>query len=78
MPGDRAAGKEVIPVSGRDKAGNTAQAAKGKAKRAAGKAAGNPYAQAEGAGKKKANLKQAGEKLKDTGQEVTDGLRRWT
>jgi uncharacterized protein YjbJ (UPF0337 family) len=53
-------------VSTRDKARNTARAAKGKAKRAAGKAAGNPYAQAAGARKKKANLKQAGEKLKDT------------
>jgi len=50
-----------------DKTRNTDLAAKGKAKRAAGKAAGNPYAQAEGsAGKKNANLKQAGEKLKDT------------
>lgn len=45
-------------MSTRDKARNTA--------RAAGKAAGNPYAQAAGARKKKANLKQAGEKLKDT------------
>jgi uncharacterized protein YjbJ (UPF0337 family) len=53
-------------VSTRDKARNTARAAKGKAKRAAGKAAGNPYAQAAGAQKKKANPKQAGEKLKDT------------
>ena len=54
-------------MSNRDKARNTAQAAKGGAKRAAGKAAGNPYAQAEGtAEKKKASLKQAGEKLKDT------------
>ena len=54
-------------MSKRDRARNTAQAAKGTAKRAAGKAAGNPYAQAEGAAeKKKANLKQAGEKLKDT------------
>jgi uncharacterized protein YjbJ (UPF0337 family) len=54
-------------MSKRDKARNTAQAAKGKVKRAAGKAAGNPYAQAEGsAEKKKANVKQAGEKLKDT------------
>jgi uncharacterized protein YjbJ (UPF0337 family) len=54
-------------VSKRDKARNTAQVAKGAAKRAAGKAAGNPYAQAEGAAEKeKANLKQAGEKLKDT------------
>jgi uncharacterized protein YjbJ (UPF0337 family) len=41
--------KEVIPVSRRDKAGNTVQAAKGKAKRVAGKAAGNPYARAEAA-----------------------------
>jgi uncharacterized protein YjbJ (UPF0337 family) len=48
------------------RARNTVQAAKGKAKRAAGKAAGNPYAQAEGGGKMKASLKQAGEKLKDT------------
>jgi uncharacterized protein YjbJ (UPF0337 family) len=62
-----AAGKEVAVMSKRDKARNTAQAAKGKAKRAAGKAAGDPYAQAKGgAEKKKANLKQAGEKLKDT------------
>ena len=54
-------------MSKRDKARNTAQAAKGKAKRAAGKATGDPYAQAKGgAEKKKANLKQAGEKLKDT------------
>ena len=53
-------------MSKRDKARNTGQAAKGKAKKTAGKAAGNPYAQAEGtAEKKKANLKQAGEKLKD-------------
>jgi hypothetical protein len=29
-------------------------------------------------GKKKASLAQAGEKLKDTGKEVTDGLKRWT
>jgi hypothetical protein len=29
-------------------------------------------------GRKKANLAQAGEKLKDTGKEVRDGLRRWT
>jgi uncharacterized protein YjbJ (UPF0337 family) len=54
-------------MSKRDKARNTAQAAKGKGKQAAGKAAGDPYTQAKGATeKKKANLKQAGEKLKDT------------
>jgi len=54
----------LFPVSRRDKAGTTAQAAKGKAERVAGKAAGNPNAKAEG--RKKANLKQAGAKLKDT------------
>ncbi len=54
-------------MSKRDKARNTAQAAKGKGKQAAGKAAGDPYIQAKGATeKKKANLKQGGEKLKDT------------
>ena len=53
-------------MSKRDKARNTAQAAKGKSKKAAGKAAGNPYTQAKGeAEKEKADLKQAGEKLKD-------------
>jgi uncharacterized protein YjbJ (UPF0337 family) len=59
--------KEALSMSNRDKARNTAQAAKGKTKRAAGKAVGNPYAQVEGgAEKKKADVKQAGEKLKDT------------
>jgi uncharacterized protein YjbJ (UPF0337 family) len=54
-------------VSKRDKLRNKAQAAKGTTKRAAGKAAGNPRAQVKGgAKKKKANVKQAGEKLKDT------------
>jgi len=58
-------------VSQRDKLGNTAQAAMGKTKRAVGKAAGNPYAQVEGgAEKKKANVKQAGEKLKDTAKKI--------
>ena len=54
-------------MSKRDKARNTAEAANGKTKKAAGTVTGNPYAQAEGTAKKKsANLKQAGEKLKDT------------
>jgi hypothetical protein len=38
-----------------------------RAERIAGKAAGKPYAQAEG--RKEGNLKQVGEKLKDTGKE---------
>lgn len=53
-------------MSKRDKVKNAAEAAKGKAKRAAGKATGDPYVQAKGgAENKKANLKQAGEKVKD-------------
>lgn len=53
-------------MSKRDKARNTAEAAKGKAKQAAGKATGDPYAEAKGGAKqKKAHTKQAGEKLKD-------------
>jgi hypothetical protein len=47
--GDRPAGKEVIPVSGRDKAANTAQAARGKAQTGRWEAAGNPNAQAAAA-----------------------------
>jgi uncharacterized protein YjbJ (UPF0337 family) len=54
-------------VSTSDKARNTAQAAKGKTKQATGKAFGDRSTQVKGsAEKKKANLKQAGEKLKDT------------
>jgi uncharacterized protein YjbJ (UPF0337 family) len=53
-------------MSKRDKARNTGQAAKGKAKQATGKATGDPYTEAKGAAEqKKAHLKQAGEKLKD-------------
>jgi hypothetical protein len=58
-------GKEVIAVSQRDKGQEHRPGSQGQAKRAAGKAAGNPYAQAEGA-EREASLKQAGEKLKDT------------
>ena len=62
-------------MSKRDKAGNTVPAATGKAERAAG----IPYAQAEvGTEKKKAGLKQAGEKLGGHRQEVRDGPWRWT
>jgi uncharacterized protein YjbJ (UPF0337 family) len=54
-------------VSTSDKARNTAQAAKGKTKQTTGKAFGDRSTQVKGsAEKKKANLKQAGEKLKDT------------
>ena len=67
VPGTAPREKEEILMSNRDKARNTAKAAKGKTKRAAGKVTGNPYSQAEGTAEKKtANLKQAGEKLKDT------------
>jgi hypothetical protein len=65
-------GKEVIPVSRRDKAANTAQAAKGKAKRAAGKAGGNGGAQAEAA-ERRPTWHRPAEKLKDTAKKYRPG-----
>jgi uncharacterized protein YjbJ (UPF0337 family) len=48
------------------KAADKAKAAKGKIKKAAGKAVGNPRMEAEGrADQTEGNLKQAGEKVKD-------------
>jgi uncharacterized protein YjbJ (UPF0337 family) len=48
------------------KAADKAKAAKGKIKKATGKAVGNPRLEAEGrADQTEGNLKQAGEKLKD-------------
>ena len=50
----------------RDKGRNAAQDAKGKAKEVAGKATGNEDLEAKGhADQTKADLKQAGEKVKD-------------
>jgi uncharacterized protein YjbJ (UPF0337 family) len=50
----------------RNKTRNTAQKVKGQAKEAAGRATGDERLEAEGrADKTRANLKQAGEKLKD-------------
>lgn len=49
-----------------DKMGNMAEKAAGKAKEAAGKATGNERLEAEGeTDQSKADLKQAGEKVKD-------------
>jgi len=49
-----------------DKAKNTAQGAKGKAKEAAGKVTGNDKLRSKGkVDQKKADVKQAGEKIKD-------------
>ena len=56
-------------MSGTDKAKDKAQAAKGKLKKATGKAAGDPVLEGEGkADQVKGNLKQAGEKVKDAGK----------
>jgi uncharacterized protein YjbJ (UPF0337 family) len=56
-------------VGTKNKAKNAAKEAKGKAKRAAGKATGSPTLKVKGgAEKKKANVKQAKEKLKDSGK----------
>ncbi|MEV0788462.1 CsbD family protein [Kribbella sp. NPDC050459] len=53
-------------MSNKDKLENAAEAAKGKAKEATGDATDNRDLQAKGqAEKTKANLKQAGEKVKD-------------
>jgi len=53
-------------MSAEDKVNNTAETAKDKVKAGAGKATGNESLQAEGhADQAKADLKQAGEKIKD-------------
>jgi uncharacterized protein YjbJ (UPF0337 family) len=53
-------------MSAKNKAKNTAQEMKGKAKKEAGKATGDEYLEAEGkADEVKGNLKNAGEKVKD-------------
>ena len=65
VPGWPGRGEGGYSGKRRDKAANTAQAAKGTARRVAGKAAENRYAQAVRSGKK-ASLVQAGEKPTDT------------
>jgi uncharacterized protein YjbJ (UPF0337 family) len=53
-------------VSAADKIRNTVEKITGTAKRDTGRAAGDPYLEAEGAAKKKtADVKQAGENVKD-------------
>jgi uncharacterized protein YjbJ (UPF0337 family) len=57
---------EGAVVSATDKAKDKAEAAKGEAKKGAGKVLGSPTLEAEGkAEEMKGNLKQAGEKVKD-------------
>ena len=54
-------------MSATDKAKNTAQRAKGKVKEATGKATGNDSLRRKGkTDQSKGNVKQAGEKVKDT------------
>ncbi|MCU1635172.1 MAG: CsbD family protein [Cryobacterium sp.] len=58
--------RKVPTMSGTDKIRNAAEEALGKGKEAAGDATDNERLQAEGQGDQtKANLKQAGEKIKD-------------
>ncbi len=53
-------------MSASDKAKDKVEAAKGKAKKATGRALDDPYMEAEGKGEEvSGNLKQAGEKVKD-------------
>ncbi|HLJ98867.1 MAG TPA: CsbD family protein [Streptosporangiaceae bacterium] len=56
-------------MGAKDKAKDKAQVAKGKLKKAAGKATGDPVLNGKGkADQMKGNLKQAGEKVKDAGK----------
>jgi uncharacterized protein YjbJ (UPF0337 family) len=58
-------------VSDTDKAKNKGQELKGKAKEAAGKTVGNERLEAEGAADQTgADVKQAGEKIKDAGKSL--------
>jgi uncharacterized protein YjbJ (UPF0337 family) len=58
--------EEVGFMSGERKIKNAAEEAKGTVKRETGRAAADPYLEAEGsAEKRKASLKQAGQKIKD-------------
>jgi len=58
-------------VSASDKAKNKVQETKGKAKETAGKAVGNERLEGEGvADQTTANVKQAGEKVKDAGKSL--------
>ena len=58
-------------MSTSDKAKNKAQEAKGKVKEKTGKAVGNERLEAEGvADQTKADVKQAGEKVKDAGKNL--------
>ena len=58
-------------MSDTDKAKNKAQELKGKAKEAAGKTVGNERLEAEGkADQTTADVKQAGEKVKDAGKSL--------
>ncbi|SDX24386.1 CsbD-like [Arthrobacter sp. yr096] len=58
-----------------DKIKNAAEEAVGKVKEKAGETSGNPDLQAEGqAEQSAANLKQAGEKVKDAAKDIKDSL----
>jgi uncharacterized protein YjbJ (UPF0337 family) len=58
-------------VSTSDKANNKAEEVKGKVKETTGKAVGNERLEAEGAADQtKADVKQAGEKVKDAGRSL--------
>ncbi|OXM72589.1 MULTISPECIES: CsbD family protein [Amycolatopsis] len=60
-------------MSGEDKARNKAEELKGKAKEGLGRATGNEQWEAEGKGEQgKADVKQAGEKVKDAAKDVFD------
>ena len=59
-----------------DKLRNRLQMGRGRTKQEAGRAARDPYLEAEGRGERvKGGVKQAGERLKDAGKDVRDGFK---
>jgi len=59
-----------------DKLKNRFTMGRGRAKQEAGRAAGDPYLEAEGRGERvEGGVKQAGERLKDAGKDVRDAIK---
>lgn len=59
-----------------EKMRNRFQMGRGRGKQEAGRAAGDPYLEAEGRAERvEGGVKQAGERLKDAGKDVRDGFK---
>lgn len=59
-----------------DKLKNRFTMGRGRAKQEAGRAAGDPYLEAEGRGERvEGGVKQAGERVKDAGKDIRDAMK---